>query len=395
MAVLRAFGVAPGFTAQTFQLPPRGQAIVGRLKECGVCLPDNSVRGQHCQLRDERGGWRLYDLSRGQGVFRRGERLDRPTLLMHGDVLQLGRVTLVFLEGHEAFSSELEAKVAAAPGDKAPLLVWADWLQEQQDPLGERISRACAGGELANEPWAEGLAEEEAAGRLDLEWKHGLIAGITLRTPRSAYPWELVLARALAVRTARFVERLTLDVLALCDLEPDLPDYAGRPRDDHELRDAWLPGFLEVLPSTLRRLEIGYTTEPGVAISLGPEQRRRFPRLEGEPVWLPAAKAVLRRTVKPEDVALDPDAEEIALAEGLRLNAAAKTESTPRTLRFEQADPLGSPRAAEFRTRNGRWTMTAGQARAVRVNGRQDSEVQLLPGDRIEVAGATYVFTLT
>lgn len=382
MALLRAFGLTPDFRSQTFGLPERGQAIVGRLQECAVCLPHMSVRGQHCHLRFEKGGWRLYDLSRGQGVFRNGERLDRPTLLLHGDLLMLGRVTLVFLEGHEARSAELEAAVEASPGDKAPLLVWADWLQEQHDPLGERISRAAGGAELANEPWTEGLWREESAGQLELEWKNGLVAGMTLRVSTKPYDWPLVLTRALALRAARFLERLTIDVNALLDQEPDLP---ALPDGEVDGSGSLLGVMTAPLPATLRKLELGYSTESGVRdITLGEDSRARFPRLEDLRVFIGAVKLVLRRAVAPEGLAFDPDVEVQPLVEGLRLRADAKT------VRFEAADPLGTPGVAEFRTRNGRWMLTPGSARAVRVNGRLESEVMLMPGDRVEIGGATF-----
>ncbi|MFT3835567.1 MAG: FHA domain-containing protein [Myxococcaceae bacterium] len=381
MALLRAFGLTPDFRSQTFGLPERGQAIVGRLQECAVCLPHMSVRGQHCHLRFENGGWRLYDLSRGQGVFRNGERLDRPTLLMHGDLLMLGRVSLVFLEGHEARSTELEAAVEASPGDRAPLLVWADWLQEQRDPLGERISRAVGGAELANEPWSEGLWREESAGQLELEWKNGLIAGVTLRVSTKPYDWPLVLTRALALRAARFLERLSIDVVALSDQQPDLPAHAESELDASKTMFAVAAA---PIPRTLRRLELGYSTEAGERDVRLEQLRERFPRLEDDRIFIAGAKLALRRASAADGLAFDPDVEVQPLVEGLRLRADAKT------VRFEAADPLGTPGVAEFRTRNGRWMLTPGSARAVRVNGRLESEVMLMPGDRVEIGGATF-----
>ncbi len=316
-----------------------------------------------------------------------------PRVLPRGDVLLVGPRQLRLPEGDEPRENEAcEAAIEAAPGDPAPLVVWADWLQEQKDPLGERISRAASGLELPSEPWTEGLWRAESQGRLDLTWRQGLLVGAVVRPTAAPSPgWERTLSRVLATRAARLLERLTVDVLHLERQWEQLGPTRGEPR---ELR-GWLAQLLAVpLPRTLRSLCLGYTTadHPGDVV-LEPAQAALLPRLEDPRVFRRRAKARLVRRSLSSSVVVEDDLQQVPLTEGLRVRVVPAIADQPPMVRFEPADPVGVRTTAELRTQNDRWVLLTGPPRAARVNGRLATEQVLLPGDGIDF-GPGAVFEL-
>jgi pSer/pThr/pTyr-binding forkhead associated (FHA) protein len=58
-------------------------------------VPDDEVSRTHCLIEFRNGSWRVTDRSR-HGTFIRGERIIKPVVLEHGDVLEIGSVRLRF-----------------------------------------------------------------------------------------------------------------------------------------------------------------------------------------------------------------------------------------------------------------------------------------------------------
>ncbi len=114
-------------------------------------------------------------------------------------------------------NSDLEAAILRTSGDPVPVLVYADWLSEQADPLGELIALQCAAGPV--DPARVAMlqqAEIRAAMSvvplpedLRLTWKHGFLASIRLRRTRATTPalWPM-LEELLAARCSAFVTSL-------------------------------------------------------------------------------------------------------------------------------------------------------------------------------------------
>lgn len=73
----------------------RGDATIGRLRECDVTLDDPSVSRRHARVFTAEGTWRIEDLGSTNGVKVNGERVSF-TDLRDGDRIQLGTVRLAF-----------------------------------------------------------------------------------------------------------------------------------------------------------------------------------------------------------------------------------------------------------------------------------------------------------
>ena len=121
----------------------------------------------------------------------------------------------------QARNPELEKHVAENLGDKAAFLVYADWLQQQGDPLGEVISLACNGKEKQAQKLVDSKKElffGELAGVPIVQrhvYQHGVLRSV--RVGEEDYlehqPMIAVLEQLLKLPIARF----------LCDLSVGLP----------------------------------------------------------------------------------------------------------------------------------------------------------------------------
>lgn len=188
-------------------------------------------------------------------------------------------------------NSDLEAAIVRTPGDPVPFLVYADWLSEQADPLGELIALQCAAGPV--DPARVAMlqqAEIRAAMSvvplpedLRLTWKHGFLASIRLRRTRATTPalWPM-LEELLAARCSAFVTSLDVALgqfgetprrfAASLKVPPLLRRLVLRGAGDG---DALLfPGIAEVEIVDAASLEL-IEAAPGVCVTL--EVGQRFP----------------------------------------------------------------------------------------------------------------------
>ncbi|MFT3700150.1 MAG: TIGR02996 domain-containing protein [Kofleriaceae bacterium] len=157
-------------------------------------------------------------------------------------------------------SADLVARLIASPDD-ATRGVYADWLMEQGDPLGEYMTLELAGKTAA----AKKLFKQHAAAFVgDLaprmfDWEKGLIDGI--RLPQGGKPAMLidVLDRAFALPTAILVRKVRV---------------ASRPDDA-------LVARLNQMPPTVVTL-FAYATDALAALAR--------PQLEHLELWIPDAK---------------------------------------------------------------------------------------------------------
>lgn len=71
--------------------------VIGRLRSCDICLPDQNVSRQHATLERDGEQWYLADLGSTNGTYLNGERVERQPL-HDGDVIDIGATELVFNE---------------------------------------------------------------------------------------------------------------------------------------------------------------------------------------------------------------------------------------------------------------------------------------------------------
>jgi pSer/pThr/pTyr-binding forkhead associated (FHA) protein len=98
-------GVVPPVEGRVFHLAV-GDNRIGRDRHCDVCIDDGSVSQQHAQLTVKPEGTTLSDLMSTNGVLVNGVQV-RTATLADDDVVQLGRVSLIFKEGSGSLSSDM------------------------------------------------------------------------------------------------------------------------------------------------------------------------------------------------------------------------------------------------------------------------------------------------
>ncbi len=295
--------------------------------------------------------------------------------LTDGDVLDVGGALFVYQPRPSAVSAELEAQVTRAPADLRTLGVWADWLLEQGDPVGA----ALAHGQTATR-CLEGTRRAVDSGWLELDWRHGLIVAATLRCASSAAEQVTLLAQVLALRLARWIERLTVDV-CLRDQRPSARCLA----DASLVLRGLLGGFS--LPC-LRTVSLGYVDaalgDSPFLTALEARLRTRHPALDVQPLLLQRAQAFLRPSRIPP--ALEFRADFAEDARGLSLDAGLWVGSTePGRLRASPSAQARHGTATSFAIQTEPLAYWLAQPHpSLLINGRPVKPTRLLGGDVLE-----------
>ncbi len=171
-----------------------------------------------CRIEKRAGGLRLlhYHPTKHHCAVNGRAVEERELQLEHRDVVSFTKGPIFrVLEAQlvEARSPSLEAAIRAAPRDEELLRVYADFLLDQGDPLGERLARARSGADDDDARWLGVLALLYEAGRLNVEWRHGLAVKAVLRNPLGVFAsLEQALTHLVALPVMRFLRELTLDV---------------------------------------------------------------------------------------------------------------------------------------------------------------------------------------
>lgn len=354
------------------------RVVVGRARDAEIVVQSDRVARRHCAFVRERGQWRIEDLRSVNGTWLNGRSIGSHAL-SHGDAVLLFRSLLIFLDTPPASANPAyEAAIDEAPDDGPRIKVWADWLQEHGDPLGEQL--------LQEEPEPrslEGLDVLVREGRVEFEWSHGLIKTARLRCIDDA-TWSdaEVLARFLSLRIARWTRDLTIDLSTW--VMPSMGRLQG------ELANV-LRGLLHGphLPC-LERLSFGYFTEAvppsPLLATLLPKLRERFPRLKTDVARLlaPVQRAWLEVLDVPPGLdfhAPGANGRELSLESGLWVGAAGadRLRAVPPGVRR-----TGAHESFIVRQEPPRWCLIPVE-NGLKLNGRAAFATRLLPGDVIEV----------
>ena len=362
------------FKSTVFELK-EGPVGTASLRGAGVDV-DTARLGNQGAFVSEGGRWRMEDGASAGGTFLNGRRVRLHTLV-HGDTIWLYDAMLVFLETAPMMGSVSETVIDEDPDDRNRVQVWADWLLEQGDPLGEHL--------LAAQPLdaaLDGLAPLVKDGRLELTWQHGLIHTARLRCINDAtYSDVELIARYLSLRVARWTRELTVD------LSTWVMPSANR---IHQDAAAVLKGLLTGphLPA-LQRLSFGYFTDPlppsVFLVALFDRLRARFPKLKTDPRSLLNAVRTATLEIVEVPVGLDFHAPE-ARASRIPLDSGLWVGSSTRG-QLRALAP-GVPRSGVVqsflvRQQSPQWCLIPLE-HGVLLNGRPAVETRLLPGDLIE-----------
>ncbi len=368
-----------------------GSLVFGRSNKATIVVDDSLVSARHCELYWDRAFWRVKDLGTPRGTTVNGAPLRYPRALSRGDVIGFGLTRLRFMCEAPLENEALRDAALASTDDPAPLAVWADWLQEHGDPLGERLTRALRGATLDHQPWLGPLWDVFLSGQLEIEWRHGLIRRASLRAVAGKGSPDLAaaLGSLTGLRVAAGLESLFVDLLRL---SPSLHGAIERAPTDAELTSAATVlqhelAQRDALP-LLRTVCLGIAVDPsGLDVPLLPELLERYPALRGQAL-LPLAKEVRLRVV---EVARGYTI--TGVSDGVReLLDVTRLRATPdRHVHLETPPRLaGATYNPCYFSRIGQgWTLHAGDLKGtLKVNGRADATWPLVAQDVIELPGA-------
>ncbi len=361
--------------------------VVGRAPDADLVVDSMTVAPRHFHFVPEPGGWAIDDLGSSGGTWVNGRRTGHARL-RHGDAVWMDEVLLVFLEHPTVTNAQIERAIDERPDDTARLKVWADWLLDHDDPLGEHL--------LASEPSPsvlEGLAPMVASGQVELEWQHGVLIAARIRCVDDA-TWRTVelVVRLVSLRVARWLRALTVDVSTWV-----IPSSARLQLEFSAMVRGLLNG--PALPC-LRTVSFGYLTEPfersTFLNALLNRLPARFPLLESTPdalmrvtrhAWLD-----VERMPEPIDFyAAGGDQEHLSIDSGLWVGSSAAGQL--------RAVPPGVHRTSArevfiVRQQAPQWCLTPIES-GLLLNGHRAIATRLLPGDLIEDArGARFRFRL-
>jgi uncharacterized protein (TIGR02996 family) len=216
-------------TQGTIEHPPsRKIALIGLMylgshRDNAIVLKDPDVLWRQAFVVETSRGWQIGHDFAGSPTLVNGEPIVRQ-LLEDGDVVRQGQAQFLFtIEQHdEAREPRLEDAICEQPDDDARWEVYADWLIEQGDALGERLR----GLHSDPAPWLEGAARSVKDGTLALDWRHGCIRRVTAK-PSGALPLD-ALALLLELPVARFVEAIVIDAPLYSEHGRDLQERSAQ-----------------------------------------------------------------------------------------------------------------------------------------------------------------------
>jgi len=366
------------FESERLELPDDADRVsIGRTKQNAISISAQQVARVHCVLVRGPDGWTVEDRNSSSGTWINGHRTTRARLV-HGDVIDLYGTLLVFLDRVEHRDPDAEGALDQTPHDPHARQVWADRLSERGDGLGEQLTTG-----VVDAACLEGLAPLCKAGRVELDWRAGLVEHARVRCTSDATFQDVdLLGRLASLRVCRWLRTLTVD---LCTWTMPTP---SRLQSDAA---AALRGLLSGAEfPALEALSLGYLSTPLPAShfreALLDRLSARFPRLQTAPVEvLPLVRhawlEVERRSQAVQFEIIGPhEGGRIPLHTGVWVGGA-----TPTRLRAMAPGVRreGVRETFMIRQEAPQWCLVPVE-HGVLLNGRPAVPTRLLPGDVIE-----------
>lgn len=224
----------------------RWKLIVGRAKTCDVVVKHGSIperQGHFIRLRNH---WWVEDYSSPTGIYMRGKRIHLERV---GDeAVDFSMICRFRFEKIPMPPEELALRAAiwAATDDDSRFLVYADWLQERGDELGQWMVNP-------SPPANAGVLGPLFSDGISLQWRHGFIQSLTLRSAKSVYNPPGAIEEALVHPLSAFLQRLEIDAVLL------------GAESDHAPAGRWLDYLFDTLetlqPRALRHLKVRLPAE--------------------------------------------------------------------------------------------------------------------------------------
>ncbi len=174
----------------------------------------------------------------------------------------------------EARHPELERQLREAPDHGELYVVYADWLQERGDPLGELIAlgvAANAGSDDARARFERHLKRHEArflgglagylAGRVELRWGHGLVEALDERLDVQVPFWK----QLLGLRVCELLQEIRIRRQCSAELDSVIAEHAPP-----TLRALAVEANSGSLPERLLGRELRSLAVAGYRVAIGP-----------------------------------------------------------------------------------------------------------------------------
>ncbi len=212
--VLEVLATVPPFT-KGHRIAVTNPSVVGRQTGATLRLPAPGPP-EVALVEFQFGRWWLRALAGHELIFLNGEVVNNDAELHDGDVVELepGHVFRFLSHSPPAAPTDaaLEAELVASD-DPARWLVYADWLLEHGNPLGEDVAR----GETAPERRGRtlgALARAHREGVVEIAWRFGVPWAVVVRNPDevpAALTPAHVVQRLLDTPVFRFTRSLDVD----------------------------------------------------------------------------------------------------------------------------------------------------------------------------------------
>jgi two-component system, NtrC family, response regulator AtoC len=124
--------VLQGDSSWIYPLPPTGVVSIGRTPDADLPLNDETASRNHAKIMTADGQVRLHDLDSYNGTFVNGERVEGTRLLLSGDVVTLGELTLIL---HAQPAVRETRQILDPPALRQRLLEEVDRALRYQRPL--------------------------------------------------------------------------------------------------------------------------------------------------------------------------------------------------------------------------------------------------------------------
>lgn len=226
----------------------RWKAVVGRAKECDVPLKHPSIPLRHGCFARLQNVWFVENYDTAHGIYVKGKRVMLEAVQGNDiDFAMLVRFRLetVPMPAEEAAFREA---IRAAPNDDGRYLVYADWLLEQGEPLGQWMVSPIS-------PEAPLLGPLKSPG-IAITFRHGFFDTVKVRTSSATFSKAGIFAEVLAHPLAAFLQTLEVDAVLL---QQESPTIAA---------ENWVDWLFEALlqgpPETLRHLKIRLPRHKGL-----------------------------------------------------------------------------------------------------------------------------------
>jgi Nif-specific regulatory protein len=106
---------------RVYELKENETVCLGRNRNSSIVLGDSFASREHAEVFMEQGRWKVRDCKATNGTRVNGQRITRPTLLEHGQIIVIGNIRLRF--GLDTFKESTDELPAIAPPDYAPDMV--------------------------------------------------------------------------------------------------------------------------------------------------------------------------------------------------------------------------------------------------------------------------------